>query len=137
MHYFYSLLLGLIIAFMCSHFAKKRGRNPLHWFIWGALFGVFALVTLFLLPLKKRAASVAAPLPASAPSPLLQVAAPTQMGKLWYYLDQQRQQCGPVSFDGLNKQWADGKLQLHSLVWNDELENWKRLEEVVTGFDKK
>ncbi len=135
MHYFYSLLLGQIIAFICSHFAKKRGRNPLYWFIWGALFGVFALAALFILPVKKKAAPASAKGPAL--MPLLQVVAPTHMGKLWYYLDQQRQQCGPVSFDGLSKQWTDGKLHLHSLVWNDELENWKRLEEVVTGFDKK
>ncbi len=135
MHYFYSILLGLISAFICAHFAKKRGRNPLHWFIWGVLFGLFAVCTLFLLPVRKAVS--AAPAPPAPPIPLLQALAPTQACKLWYYLDPEKQQRGPMSFDGLNREWSEGKLHVQSFVWNDELDNWKRLEEVVTIFQKK
>lgn len=135
MHYFYSILLGLLNAFLCAHFAKKRGRNPVYWFIGGALFGLFALGTLFVLPVRRSMA--AAPVAsAAAPVPLLQVIEPVLADRLWYYLDHERQQCGPMSFDALGKAWNEGKLHVHSLVWNDGLENWKRFEEVVTGFKK-
>jgi GYF domain 2 len=134
MHYFYSILIGLLSAFLCARYAKKRGRHPVHWFVWGALFGLFALLVLFLLPPKKMAqAASTQPIPV----PVLQVLDPMQACKLWYYLDGERQQYGPMSFDGLNRAWKDGKVHVQSFVWNDELENWKRLEEVATIFHKK
>jgi len=127
MQYFYSLLLGLLNAFLCAHFAKKRGRNPLYWFIGGGLFGLFALGTLFLLPIRK----IGVPVQAAAAVPLLQTVAPAHVDKLWYYLDQEKQQYGPMSLVALSKAWNDGKLHVHSLVWNEELENWKRFDEVI------
>ncbi|SRR5690349_801347 len=133
MHYFFSLLIGIFNAFLCAHFAKKRGRNPLYWFIGGALFGLFALGILFLLPIRKIAAQVKTEIHA----PLLQALFPAQAGKLWYYLDQEKQQYGPMSLDALGRAWNEGKLHVHSLVWNEDLESWKRLEEVVTNFQNK
>jgi hypothetical protein len=133
MQYFYSLLFGLVNAFICAHFAKKRGRNALYWFIGGALFGLFALGTLFLLPIRK----IIAQAKAETPMPLLQAAVPAQASKLWYYLDQEKQQYGPMSLDALGRAWNDGKLHVHSLVWNEDLESWKKLEEVMTNFQKK
>ena len=134
MHYFYSILIGLLCAWLCARYAKKRGRHPVHWFVWGGLFGLFALLALFLLPARKAAKTTSVqPIPV----PILQALASTQACKLWYYLDGERQQCGPMSFDALNREWRDGKLHVQSFVWNDELENWKRLEEVATIFHKK
>src|ERR1700735_1974676 len=127
MQYFYSFLFGLVNAFICAYFAKKRGRNSLYWFMGGVFFGLFALGTLFLLPIRKIAAQVKS----DASAPLLQAVAPEQASKLWYYLDQTKQQYGPMSLDALGKAWNDGKLHVHSLVWNEDLESWKKLEEVV------
>lgn len=134
MHYFYSILIGILCACICARYARKRGRNPVHWFVWGALFGLFALLALFLLPARKVAK---APSIHPIPVPVLQALAPTQADKLWYYLDGEKQQFGPMSFDGLNRAWRDGRIHVQSFVWNDELENWKRLEEVAAIFHKK
>lgn len=128
MHYFLSLLLGLLNAWACAHFAKKRGRNPLYWFIWGALFGIFALAALFFFPVRRvvRAEPVAIPV-----EPLLQVIEPEHADKLWYYLDAEKKQCGPMSFHALTRAWTEGKVRVESWVWNDSLDDWKRLESVV------
>ena len=129
MNYFYSLLLGFLNAFVCAHFAKKRGRNPYYWFISGALFGLLALGTLFLLPSRKKANAelkMALPQP-----PQLQALSPTQTSKFWYYLDQEKKQFGPMSFDGLARAWREGDLSAQNLVWNEELENWKPFDEVI------
>jgi GYF domain 2 len=133
MHYLWSILIGLLSAFICAHFAKRRGRSPLNWFLGGAFFGLLAVAALFLLPVRKAAAK-----PPVAPIlPVLQAVIPAQAGKLWYYLNQEKQQCGPMSFDALNREWTEGKLDVRSFVWNDELTDWKRLEEVATIFQKK
>lgn len=135
MNYLYSLLFGLLNAIACSQCAKRRGRNPLHWFIWGAFFGVFALIALFLLPARRaRVYAPSAPLKVVPPPPLLQITDPALSDKLWYYLDQNKQQYGPLSLHALSKAWGDGKIHMHSLVWNDALENWKRLDEVASGL---
>lgn len=129
MHFFYSFLLCILNAFLCAHFAKRRGRNSLYWFISGACFGLFALATLFLLPSRKK--NFTTTVKPKSVLPLLQAMEQSQTSKLWYYLDLEGKQCGPISFDGLTHAWNSGKVHVQSFVWNEELENWKRLEEVV------
>jgi hypothetical protein len=131
MHYFYSLIFSIFTAFACAHYAKRRGRNPFYWFMGGVFFGIFALITLILLP--RKAQCVIASVPVAAPPPVrLQALAETQTKKFWYYLDAERQQSGPMSFEALGKAWTDGRVNGSSLVWNEELETWKRFEEVVS-----
>ncbi|HEY2811444.1 MAG TPA: DUF4339 domain-containing protein [Rhabdochlamydiaceae bacterium] len=140
MSFFFNLVLALInalVCFACANVAKKRGRNPTYWFIGGAFLGLIALIVLLLLPRRvmavaptAAAAVVAAPTP---PSLRLQALFENQIGKFWYYLDAERQQNGPMSFEALSRAWNDGKLHKSSFVWNEELENWKRLEEIVQG----
>ncbi len=134
MQLLFTFIVGLFIAYACSHYAKKRGRNPLHWFIGGALFGIFALITLFLLPNRHRIKPYQATVPKveKVPSvPLLKVLVETQAKKPWYYLDQDKKQYGPMSFEALRNALEEGKLHFNTYVWNEELEEWKRLKELV------
>ena len=41
------------------------------------------------------------------------------------------QQQGPMSHDALTAAWREGKLNLSTYVWNEELPEWKPLEEFV------
>ena len=138
MSFLFNLVLALInalVCFTCAHYAKKRGRNPTYWFIGGAFLGLIALIILLLLPKKAIAVVPVATAEAAPPMPSLrlQTLFETQASKLWYYLDAERQQNGPMSFEALTRAWNDGKLLKSSFVWNEELENWKRLDEIVQG----
>jgi hypothetical protein len=128
MHLFFSLLFCLMIAIATSQCAIQRGRNPRVWFISALFFGVFALIALFLIPRAKRRAI--AP-PAQAMPPTLTALTPSQADKLWYYLDEDKKQLGPMSFIALGKNFHEGKLQDHTYVWNEEMEQWMRFNDVI------
>lgn len=131
MYYFYSFLLSIFNACLCAHFAKKKGRNALLWFMGGAFFGLFALLALFFFPKQRTAALKTGAL--SAPAKLLKALSAEQASKFWYYLDEEKKQFGPMSFEALTKAWNEGKIEAHTLLWNEDLEGWKRLDEVVTS----
>jgi len=49
--------------------------------------------------------------------------------KLWYYLDESNNQCGPMTLDALRNEWMEGKVKNTTFVWNEELPEWKPLQE--------
>jgi hypothetical protein len=130
MQTFLSILLSLILGWGCSRLARQRGRSPLNWFIAGLFFGIFALIVLFILPARKRNETSISGNP-SEKTPKLTVLAPSHEEKLWYFLDEQKTQIGPMSFDALSKAWNDGKVQQHTYVWNELMDNWQQFQEVI------
>lgn len=44
------VLIWLGLAAICTNSARKRGRSAAFWGVLGLLFGLFALIALFLLP---------------------------------------------------------------------------------------
>lgn len=44
------VLGGLVSAICCNVLARTRGRNERWWWLWGFLFGPFAVLVLLLLP---------------------------------------------------------------------------------------
>lgn len=44
------ILTNILFGFITAHFAQKRGRDGVTWFVIGVLLGLFGLVLLFLLP---------------------------------------------------------------------------------------
>jgi hypothetical protein len=126
-----SILLALTLGWGCSHLARQRGRNPMNWFIAGVLFGIFALILLFILPIRKRNEQAN---PAAAPVkklPKLTILAPAHEEKLWYFLDEEKTQFGPMSFDALSRAWNEGKVRDSTFVWNESMEDWQRFQEVI------
>jgi len=132
MQTFFSIVLSLIFAWGCSHHARLRGRNPTTWFFAGALFGLLAVIALFIL--KKRSSD---PLPevvgklATKGGPSLEPLFPTHADKYWYFLDTEKTQFGPMSFDGLSRAWHEGTVTETTFVWNEEMENWQHFKEVI------
>ncbi len=132
MQTFLSIAFSLVLAWGCAHYARRRGRNPTTWFIAGALFGIFALITLFILPVLKAAdKKVVVELPSAPKAPALTIISPLHTEKLWYYLDEQKKQFGPMSFDALNKAWNEGAVRERTFVWNEAMENWQHLKDVI------
>lgn len=108
-------LIGLISAYV----AKKKGRNPYLWFSLGVFFGVLALIVMYLISSKSSKKSLIQK--PAIPAPILD-------SKLWYYLNQD-EQVGPISLNKLSNLLKEGKINLNTYVWNEELDAWKFLNE--------
>lgn len=127
---FLTIAMGFVFGWGCAHYAARRGRNPRLWFIAGALFGIFALITLFLFSaLKARKQQPVRPTQPAQPK--LSALSPTHADKLWYYLDSEKNQLGPMSFPALTRAWNEGSVREQTYVWNEEMENWQYFKEVI------
>jgi hypothetical protein len=119
-------LIGAIgIGAISALYAKKRGKDPYLWFLLGAIFGLIGLFFLFFSPKSKAPAT--GQKGAKAQVPETPSEKPVQGQLFWYYLDEQRAERGPFSFDVLKKAWHDGRLSTESYVWNPTLDKWQRL----------
>lgn len=127
MQTFLIILCNFLWALGCGYYANKRGHNPTNWFVAGLLFGILALIVLFLLPARKKKEMVQ-----SEPIlPILTILQPDHIGKLWYFIDEEKKQLGPMSFDALGKAWQEGKVREKTYVWNEAMENWREFQDVI------
>jgi hypothetical protein len=127
---FLSIALSLLFGWGCAYYARRRRRDPKLWFFAGALFGILAFITLFILPIplpKNNAPKGLAP----PKFPQLAALAPLHADKLWYYLDTEKKQYGPMSFHALGTAWKEGSVREQTFVWNEEMENWQYFKEVI------
>ena len=132
MQTFLTILLSLVLGWGCSRIARQRGRNPMNWFIAGVFFGVFALAALFIFPRKDKEKSAVVP---QQNLPKLAVLSPSHAEKLWYFLDEEKTQCGPMSLNALSEAWRKGKVKENSYVWNELMENWQPFHEVIKSAE--
>jgi hypothetical protein len=132
-----SFALLLIIASFTAYYANRKGRNALLWFIIGVLLGVFAPLILLFFPSVTNEESkngiLAKTISSSDPSPESihdtdELKQKEEENKLWYYLDQNHQQMGPVSVIALRELWKRGLLELNYYVWSDGMEKWEKVD---------
>ena len=126
---FISLIANSILGMACSYIAKKRGRHPIAWFGGGLFFGILAILALFILPARKTKATTETP--TELKIPVLTPLSSAHAEKLWYYLDEKKQQFGPMSFNALSRAWKEGTVQEQTFVWNEEMVDWKHFKEVI------
>ena|SRR5690242_6877035 len=126
--YMLTIITNLLLAWVCAYYAMRRGYNPIIGFIAGIFFGVLALITLFILPNRKSQSQT----PSASKVSSIQATCPIQAQKLWYYLNDKKEQFGPMSFNALSRAWVDGAIQEKTYVWNEEMENWQPLKEVAS-----
>lgn len=141
MYPIYSILFWGLLGGICAYVAKQRNRNPIGWFFLGALLGVIGLIILYILPSKAKAIETPSTAPQAAvptpeitadipPSPPETSSAPSGTRKLWYYLDEDNNQYGPMSFPALREAWLDDKIANSTYLWNEDMEEWKSLEDL-------
>lgn len=138
---FLSFIFLLFLAGLTSYYAKRKGRNPTTWFVLGLFFGFFALLVLFFLaPVVKKEGeddgyptmSISNPDPSLLSSPDLSPTFTTpDEDKLWYYLDMNHEQMGPVSVIALRELWNRGQLELNSYVWSNGMEKWEKVDSLA------
>ncbi len=112
-----SIIFGLTSAYL----ARRRGKNPYLWFFLGVLFGCFGVAAIVFGEKKP-------PKPASIPAePYIE--GPQE--HFWYYLDNARNQTGPMSFQAINDFWKKGKISPATFVWHRDLPDWKPLQDLI------
>ncbi len=127
------IISWLTLGWFSSRMARWRGRNPAIWFFLGVVLGIIALIVLYFLPQKETlATAMAAPMQKAAisisPNEETSEKPPE---KLWYYLDSEKAQFGPMSFSALQEAWDDDKITASTYIWNEDMENWVRLESLI------
>lgn len=136
----FSAIIWLFLGTLTSYIAKKRNRHPVYWFFIGAFLGVIGLIILYLLPSKVRDLQLLPALNKQSPAPQLHselslspsknLESHPQKEQLWYYLDKENKQFGPMSLYGLKQSWVDDLMTSSTYVWNEEMEDWKHLEDL-------
>lgn len=128
---FLSFFLLLIISGLTAYYADKKGRNPFIWFVIGILISVLAPIILFFLPSlkdQKEESKQTKPTVLPPPTPISTPIMNADEDKLWYYLDKDHNQYGPVSLIALKELWDRGQLELNSYVWTESMEKWDRVD---------
>lgn len=148
-----AFIMLIIIASITSYYAEKKGRNSTVWFILTILFGpIVPLILFFLSTLnadgstetveqKKKKEEETLALLNTPTTPLQAVGSEAaanidkneqmaylQEDKLWYYLDQDHRQYGPISLIGLRELWNNGKVDLNSYAWSEGMASWEKIE---------
>jgi hypothetical protein len=119
------ILLGLLAAFI----AKKKGKNPYFWFGIGLFFGVFGLLALWLIAptIKKEEKKIEKVI--EKPSFFYQE---ENAQKLWYYVNENKEQIGPIQLGSLETLWEEGKISASTYIWTSDWPSWKKMEDFVT-----
>ncbi|MFN0064608.1 MAG: DUF4339 domain-containing protein [Chlamydiales bacterium] len=123
MQLFNILICCLLISFLTSHLAKKRGKNPLSWFVLAFFLGIFALILLYILPSFPQKIKTSSP-------PEERRHNSDAWIKMWYYMDSSHQQMGPIEFPDLAKSWKEKMLSKNSLVWGEGMKEWQKLSDL-------
>lgn len=114
-------LVSFVMGFLALYIAKRKEKNPYLWFFCGFFFGLLGVLFLYFLPVKKQKEKTVEIRPTV--DPLAHT--------IWYYLDEEMKQTGPVSYAILKKAQAEGVITGSTYVWNPDLDDWKTAEEIL------
>lgn len=118
------IFMGILMGSISAYLAYKRERNPYIWFAIGFLFGLIGVFAAFFGSAKKKNIE---PAPKA---PVWKVVGPSD--KFWYYVDPAGSKQGPMSRDALTAAWKEGRIDLSTYVWHEEMSDWKPLKETAT-----
>ena len=126
-----AIALWIVLGWLAALGARSRGRSPVAWFFLGSLLGWWGLLLLYLLPPVQAAEVVPPPVvPPIAPPPN-----PLEQSVDWFFLDQTKTVCGPLTGKALKERWKEGQLLPSSWVWNDIIVDWKKISQVQDLLD--
>lgn len=129
MHPYITVGIWFLLGAICGYLAHKKGKNPYIWFFIGLFFGALGILALYVFGRTKKQAKKEEPHVQYEPLVINPKANPTPL-TLWYYLNHQHQQCGPVSFSGLKNEIQEGTITSSTYVWSEELDNWKQIKDI-------
>jgi len=127
-----TILAAFLTGALGAYLAHRRGRNPFIWFAIGFFFGLLGAFAIFFAPSRKKSDTLKGE--ERKEEARLEILPPVIQGpadKFWYYLGPDHQQVGPMSLDALTVAWRQGKVSLNTYVWNEELPDWKPLQDLL------
>jgi hypothetical protein len=142
---YFTIISSLFFGYGCYRLAKKRDRNEIIWAATGLFFGIFALLTLLLLPKKtkiskspiKETAGKANVMHNEQSAALDDDAFETPKAPRlsssknlnWYYISatESTEIKGPFGINDLRKEIHGSKLDGGTYVWCEEFEDWTLL----------
>lgn len=127
------LLFALFFGVLSAHFAKKQRRNPVTWFLVGFFLGLFGVGLICLLPFVERWKAQRKHKPALS---LRHMPPPPERSQIWYYLDAQHQEKGPIELPDLVQIWKEEQIGKNSYVWSAGMPEWKKLSEIPELLEK-
>ena len=123
-----------------AYAAKKRKLNPFFWFVICSVLGLVGLTSFilihFLLPFSlktwKKWKKKKIPLKKETLPP------PFSLTTIWYYLDEEDKQVGPMSLVRLLEIKQEGIIKETHYIWNESFNQWKLWESVFspTQYEK-
>lgn len=140
MYLLFCLIMWTLIGYFCAKTASARGRNPNLWFFLGAVLGLLAVILLFILPAKPLTApSIQGAPKKDRPSPSFtpkEDVANAPPKPLWYYLDGEEKQYGPMSFHALREAWDAKEVTPNTYLWNETMNDWQKLESLTETLEE-
>jgi hypothetical protein len=127
MYIFKLLSIWLTFGYLCSYIAKNKNKKRLFWFYMGILFGLIALI--IILFLKKDKKMIKNIKEVKAQKNIFKIN-PLNDKNFWYYLDDDNKQIGPLSLKAIEDNILNKKINPFTYVWNDTLDEWKRLNQL-------
>ncbi|MDE3045192.1 MAG: DUF4339 domain-containing protein [Verrucomicrobiota bacterium] len=124
-----AVLASTAVGLLSAYIAHRRGRNPLGWFAIGFFFGLLGILAIFFAPPSRKEKEKEMPSQPIKPVPKPYLFGP--INKFWYYLDPSHQQVGPMSYEAVSNAWKEGKISPKTFVWNEDLEEWKPLQDLI------
>lgn len=130
------LLVSIGIAGFVSYQAYLRGKNPWLWFAIGFFFGILSPIFLLFFtahPQAPASRESAKEFPSEEGFQEKQILQPPHFNDdkvLWYYLDNEHRQMGPVTLMTLKELIEKEVLHKKTYVWTQGMGNWKKIEEL-------
>jgi hypothetical protein len=126
-----SFVFLLSLAGLTGFLAKRRGRDPVGWFLISLIVGAFGLLALFIMSDKSKEQTT--DLEEDEDKLLTgndSFTETTVYAKKWFYLDEDHQQSGPHSFEIIQELWDSSTLHVETYVWSEGMLGWSRVREV-------
>lgn len=130
-----NIISALILGGLSSYLAKRRGKDPILWFVLGALFGILGLCFLYFSNKRpaKAKATAGAPLSDGNTIDIAPPYDPSYNQRFWYYLDKDNTRHGPMSFDALYRYYREMTIGCSTLVWNESLDGWQPIKDFISS----
>ncbi len=126
-----SFVFLLSLAGLTGFLAKRRGRDPVGWFLISLIVGVFGLLALFIMSDKSKEQPTELEEDEDALLSGKDVFAETTVYvKKWFYLDEEHKQSGPHSFEKIQELWDSNELTPDTYVWTEGMLGWSHISEV-------
>jgi len=132
MEFWVPLAISIVMGCLCAILAGSRQRSPIAWFFLGFILGWIGLLLIYILPSLGKEESVQ-PEPEQIEIEVeeqKEVESSFEKSENWFYLDQKKDVCGPLSFQIIKEKWGSGDLSEDSWIWNEKIVEWKKISQV-------